>query len=65
MQRMTMDCIAYRRLKGASQPKAVLNLASRRGDPSPVVRNFVNLARRAARSFSVEPGKDGTVRMSG
>jgi LysR substrate binding domain len=35
MQRMTMDGIAYRGLKGASQPKAVLNLASRRGEPSP------------------------------
>jgi len=65
MQRLTMDGIAYRRLKGASQPKAVLNLASRRGEPSPVVRNFVNLVRRAARNFPVEPKKDGTVQMSG
>jgi DNA-binding transcriptional LysR family regulator len=65
MQRMTMDGIAYRRLKGASQPKAVLNLASRRGEPSPVVRNFVNLVRRAARNFPVEPKRDGTVQMSG
>jgi DNA-binding transcriptional LysR family regulator len=51
MQRMTMDGIAYRRLKGSAQPKAVLNLASRRGEPSPVVRNFVSLVRRAARNF--------------
>jgi DNA-binding transcriptional LysR family regulator len=65
MKRMRMDGIAYRQLQGASQPKAVLNLASRRGDPSPVVRNFVNLVRRAARNFSVEPGKDGRVQMSG
>jgi len=55
MQRMTMDGIAYRRLKGTAQPKAVLNLASRRGDSSPVVRNFVNLARRTARSFPNDP----------
>lgn len=54
MQRMTMDGITYRRLKGASQPKAVLNLASRRGEASPVVRNFMNLVRRAAGNFSVE-----------
>jgi DNA-binding transcriptional LysR family regulator len=60
MQRMTMDGIAYRRLKGASPPKAVLNLASRRGDQSPVVRNFVNLVRRAARSFPADPKKGGT-----
>lgn len=65
MQRMTMDGITYRRLKGASQPKAVLNLASRRGEPSPVVRNFVNLVRRAARNFPVEPKKGSTVQMSG
>ena len=55
MQRMTMDGIAYRRLKGTAQPKAVLNLASRRGNSSPVVRNFVNLARRTARSFPQRP----------
>jgi DNA-binding transcriptional LysR family regulator len=60
MQRMTMDGIAYRRLKGSAQPKAVLNLASRRGEPSPVVRNFVSLVRRAARNFRSEPEKTGT-----
>jgi hypothetical protein len=65
MQRMTMDGIAYRGLKGTSQPKAVLNLASRRGEPSPVVRNFVSLVRRAARNFPVEPKKDNAVNMSG
>jgi DNA-binding transcriptional LysR family regulator len=65
MQRMTMDGIAYRRLTGASQPKAVLNLASRRGEPLPVVRNFVNLVRRAARNFPVELKNDATVPMSG
>jgi DNA-binding transcriptional LysR family regulator len=65
MQRMTMDGIAYRWLKGASQPKAVLNLASRLGEPSPVVRNFVNLVRRAARDFPADPGRRGTVRVSG
>jgi DNA-binding transcriptional LysR family regulator len=57
MQRMTMDGVAYRRLKGAVQPKAVLNLASRQGDPSAVVRNFLSLVRRAARTFHAEPGK--------
>jgi DNA-binding transcriptional LysR family regulator len=65
MQRMTMNGIAYRRLKDVSQPKAVLNLASRRGDPSPVVRNFMNLVRRAARNFDADSGKEGTIRWSG
>jgi DNA-binding transcriptional LysR family regulator len=60
MQRMTMDGIVYRRLKGNPQPKAVLNLASRRGEPSPVVRNFVSLVRRAARNFRSEAEKIST-----
>jgi DNA-binding transcriptional LysR family regulator len=51
MQRMIMDGVAYRRLKGPNQPKAVLNLASRRGDPSAVVRHFLSLVKRAARNF--------------
>jgi len=59
MQRMTMDGIVYRQLKGAAQPKAVLNLASRRGETSPVVRNFVSLVRRSARDFHAGPGKGG------
>ena len=57
MQRVRMDGIAYRALKGVSQPKAVLNLASRRGDASPVVRNFVNLVRRAASKLPADPRK--------
>ena len=52
VQRMNMDGVAYRRLKGPHQPKSPLNLASRRGDPSAVVRNFVGLVRKAARAFS-------------
>ena len=59
MQRMIMDGVAYRRLKGAAQPKAVLSLASRRGDPSAVVRHFLNLVRRAARNFHDDLGKSG------
>ena len=54
MQRMVMDGVAYRRLKVPNQPKAVLNLASRRGDPSAVVRHFLNLVRRAARAFHAD-----------
>ena len=65
MQRMNMDGVAYRRLKGAAQPKAVLTLASRRDEPSPVVRNFVSLVRRAARNFHADPGKGSAIRMSG
>src|SRR5207247_11388299 len=59
MQRMIMGGVAYRRLKGPNQPKAVLNLASRRGDPSAVVRHFLNLVRRAARNFHADREKSG------
>jgi DNA-binding transcriptional LysR family regulator len=49
LQQLHMDGVVYCRLKGPVQPKAILNLASRRGDPSSVVRNFLNLVRAAAR----------------
>jgi DNA-binding transcriptional LysR family regulator len=51
LQRMNMDGVVYRALKGAHQPKALLNLASRRGDPSAVVRQFLHLVRRVARDL--------------
>jgi DNA-binding transcriptional LysR family regulator len=51
MQNMTMNGVVYRKLKGAVQPKAVLMLGSRRGEGSPVVRNFVNLVRKTANAF--------------
>jgi DNA-binding transcriptional LysR family regulator len=54
MQNMSMDGVVYRRLKGAPQPKAVLGLASRRGDPSAVVRQFLNLVKRAAKVQSTD-----------
>ena len=43
--------VVYRSLKGGPLLKAPLNLASRRGDPSEVVRQFVALARRKAKGF--------------
>jgi DNA-binding transcriptional LysR family regulator len=52
LSRMNMDGVIYRRLKGTIQPKAILNLASRRGDPSAVLRHFLNLVKRAAKNFS-------------
>ena len=50
MRKMSMDGVLYRRLKGAALPKAVLGLASRRGDPSAVVRQFLTFVRKAARA---------------
>jgi DNA-binding transcriptional LysR family regulator len=49
LQHVHMDGVVYCRLKGPNQPKAILNLASRRGDPSAVVRHFLNLVREAAK----------------
>jgi DNA-binding transcriptional LysR family regulator len=51
LQRMHMDGVAYRRLKGPTRPKAPLNLASRRGDPSAVVQQFLKLVQGAAKHF--------------
>ena len=48
MQRMNIEGVVYRRLKGATQLKAPLVLASRRGDASAVVRHFRTLARQMA-----------------
>jgi DNA-binding transcriptional LysR family regulator len=51
LQRMNMEGVTYRALKGAAQPKAVLKLASRRGDASAVVRQFVGLVRKVSKDY--------------
>lgn len=48
MQCMTMDGVVFRRISG-KQPMAFLGLASRRCDMSPMVRQFIVLAKRFAR----------------
>jgi DNA-binding transcriptional LysR family regulator len=53
VQRMNIEGVVFRRLKGAAQIKVPLNLASRRGDASTVVRQFRSLAERTARNFRV------------
>jgi len=51
LQRMNMEGVAYRAIKGPVQPTAMLTLASRRGDQSAVVKQFVNLVRKEAKEF--------------
>jgi DNA-binding transcriptional LysR family regulator len=51
LQRMNMDGVVFRPLKGTAQPKVVLDLIARRGDASAVVRQFVRLVRGAAKDF--------------
>jgi len=48
MLRVRMDGVAYRPLRAAEAPVVVLDLAVRRDATSPVLRNFLALARRAA-----------------
>jgi DNA-binding transcriptional LysR family regulator len=54
MQRLKMDGVAYRRLSGPVQPMSFLGLASRKGDPSAVVRQFVSRVKATVRS--IPPG---------
>ncbi len=61
LQRMQLDGLSYRPLSGAPKLKAPLNLVSRRGDASAVVRQFVNMVRRAAKDF----GAAGAAHKSG
>ncbi len=52
LRHLYVDGVSYRRLSGAIQPKAPLDLASRRGDPSAAVRHFLKLVRQAAKNFN-------------
>jgi DNA-binding transcriptional LysR family regulator len=49
LQTMKMDGVVYRRLKGARQPKAYLGLATRKGDRSPVLLQFIAHVRKAVK----------------
>jgi len=50
LQHISVRGIVYRRLTGSTQLKVPLNLATRRGDTSTVIRQFVNLVRRRAKN---------------
>jgi DNA-binding transcriptional LysR family regulator len=51
MQRLNIEGVVFRHLKGSPQPRVPFNLATRRGDASVVVRNFPKLARKTAMSY--------------
>jgi len=44
MRSIALEGVSYRPLKGPALPRALLNLASRRGNPSAVVRHFLRAA---------------------
>jgi DNA-binding transcriptional LysR family regulator len=48
LARMRLDGVAFRRIRGAAAPRAVLNLVSRRGDASAALQRFLAAAKRAA-----------------
>jgi DNA-binding transcriptional LysR family regulator len=54
LRHLYVDGVLYRRLGGSIQPKAPLDLASRRGDSSAVVRHFLKLVRQAAKNFQFD-----------
>jgi DNA-binding transcriptional LysR family regulator len=56
LEQIHTDGVSYLHIEGEA-PRALVSLAYRRGDPSTVVRNFVTLARRAARSAFRKGGK--------
>jgi DNA-binding transcriptional LysR family regulator len=54
LQRMQLDGLVYRRLRAPTRLIAPMMLASRRGDPSVAVRNYLDLVKRAAKDFSAD-----------
>jgi DNA-binding transcriptional LysR family regulator len=52
LQRMNLEGVSYRALKGPVRPTAMLKLASRRGDQSAVVKQFVSFVRKEAKDFT-------------
>jgi len=50
LQRMNIEGVVYRRVKASRPPTARLSLATRRGDPSATVRQFLTLMRSATKA---------------
>jgi DNA-binding transcriptional LysR family regulator len=57
LQNVRIAGVSFHRLKSAAQLEAPLSLASRRGDSSPVVRQFLKLAKRTAKEFHGEASR--------
>ena len=53
-----VDGMVYRPLKGSPQAKAILNVVSRRGEPSAVVQHFTQMVNRATKTVGqADPGR--------
>jgi DNA-binding transcriptional LysR family regulator len=51
LQRMNMDGVTFRHVKGTTALQSPINLVSRRGDPSATVRQFLLLVKKATKKF--------------
>jgi DNA-binding transcriptional LysR family regulator len=49
LQRMNMDGVTFRHVKGTTALQAPIHLISRRGDPSATVRQFLLLVKKATK----------------
>lgn len=56
IQRVHMDGVTYRGLKGPNQPTSTLSLATRRGESSTVVRRFVTMVKKESQDFVLDGG---------
>ncbi len=54
LRRMNMEGVTYLAIKGSTRLQAVMDLGTRRHDPSPVVRRFVQLAKETAKSLALK-----------
>ena len=51
LRHLQVEGMAYRRVRGTPQPKVILDLVSRRADPSAVIRHFQHLVKLAVKSI--------------
>src|SRR5262249_36742072 len=54
LQRLDLEGVVYRRMSGRTRRRAVLNLATRRGDSSPVLKQFIRVVRATTRKGSLD-----------
>ena len=52
LQRMNMEGVIYRMIKGANRPMVTLKLTSRRDEKSAVVKQFINFVKKEAKGYA-------------
>ena len=51
LQRMNMEGVTYRSIKGSNRPMVTLKLVSRRDEKSAVVKQFISFVRKEAKDY--------------